>query len=420
MRTSCSTGCGPWDTWIDRAPRVILGSGWPKIEWTMIQRTGLLFLTLGMLGWSVPALLFADEPRGTERTVRIAVFNVWELSREKLDQVDEHGRGTHPQLRAAAEVIQRVRPDVMLLNEIDFDAEAGNVQRFIDRYLAKSQADQEPIVYPHVVFEPVNTGVPSGLDFSNDGDTDDPEDAWGFGRYPGQYGMALLSQFPVDHDAIRTFRRLRWITMPGGLIPDGRDGRPAWYGQSTAVAFRLSSKSHWDVPVNLGNATLHLLASHPTPPVFDGDEDRNGRRNFDEIRLWKDYLSGGSAATYVVDDVGNQGGLDPDASFVILGDLNAAPGAASPYGTPAVAQLLDHPRIRDPRPQAAGFPASEARKTSKYGRIDYVLPSHDLAVRDAGVFRPAADSPLGRLIEGETRASDHWLVWVDIEMPRAR
>ena len=29
----------------------------------------------------------------------------------------------------------------------------------------------------------------------------------------------------------------------------------------------------------------------PTPPAFDGEEDRNGRRNHDEIRFWVDYVS---------------------------------------------------------------------------------------------------------------------------------
>jgi len=35
----------------------------------------------------------------------------------------------------------------------------------------------------------------------------------------------------------------------------------------------------------MGGQVIHILASHPTPPVFDGVEDRNGRRNHDEIRL---------------------------------------------------------------------------------------------------------------------------------------
>ena len=41
--------------------------------------------------------------------------------------------------------------------------------------------------------------------------------------------------------------------------------------------FRLSSKSHWDVPVEaLAAKRSTLLCSHPTPPTFDdGDADED-------------------------------------------------------------------------------------------------------------------------------------------------
>lgn len=366
-------------------------------------------------------------------SLRVAVFNIWELSTEKLD-------AGAPQVRAAAEVLQRVRPDIVLINEIDGDPEVA--RRFRDEWLAVSQdavsqgdgepGALEPLDYPYVVSEPVNTGVQSGFDFDGDGEPGGPEDAWGFGRYPGQYGMALYSRFPVDRDSLRTFRLLRWSTLPGHLLPDGRDSRPAWYDEEEAEAFRLSSKSHWDVPVRVEHAgethTLHLLASHPTPPVFDGEEDRNGRRNFDEIRLWADYLAGGEAAEYIVDDQGRAGGLDSDASFVILGDLNADPlRSDAPYGQPAIRQLLDHPRVQDPEPRGAGervprdgdepYPGDAATLTSGFGRIDYALPSRDLRVLDSGVFWPVEGDPARALVEGDERASDHQLVWVDLAWP---
>ena len=79
-----------------------------------------------------------------------------------------------------------------------------------------------------------------------------------------------------------------------------------WYTDAELAVLPLSSKSHWDIPIRIGNRTVHFLASHPTPPVFDGDEDRNGRRNFDEIRLWADYVNGGDAAGYIYDDHGKR------------------------------------------------------------------------------------------------------------------
>lgn len=352
-------------------------------------------------------------------SVRVGTYNVKELGREALDRVDEEGRGTDEQLRAAAAVIQRVRPDVLLINEIDFDEARRNPLLFQQRYLAHPQGEAPAIEFPWVYFEPSNTGVQSGFDFDRNGEVGDPEDGWGFGRYPGQYAMAVLSRYPIRNAEARTFRLLRWAAMPGHRMPDGREGRPAWYGDETAAAMRLSSKSHWDVPIEIPGGILHLLASHPTPGVFDGPEDRNGRRNADEIRLWVDYLD---EAEWLVDDAGRRGGLEAAASFVVLGDLNADPGAEGVDGGPAaIAPLLAHPRVRDPAPRSRGgaefdrpYTGDPSLRTAPWGRLDYALPSRDLVVVGSGVFAPAAGEAMS---EVAIEASDHRLVWVDVEWP---
>ncbi len=370
--------------------------------------------------WGMLALGAGCESRGM---VRIATFNIRELSSAKLDHVDSAGHGASLQLQKAAEIIQRVRPDVLLINEIDSDGEQGrNAAKFCDRYLKVPQNACEPIDYPHVFVAPVNTGVPTGCDLDQDGKRDGPADAFGYGRYPGQYGMALYSRYPIDAGAARTFQKLRWKDMPDNLMPDGRADKPAWYPPEETAILRLSSKSHWDVPVVIVETVLHVLASHPTPPAFDGPEDRNGRRSFDEIRLWADYITGGEAASYLVDDRGGRGGLAGGVSFVVVGDLNADPvkdrGA---YGQPAINQLLRHPRVQDPAPKSEGgaahrssYPGTSAWRTCDFGRIDYVLPSRGLAVHSSGVFWPTSGGPLQQLVSEPESSSDHRLVWVDV------
>ncbi len=394
---------------------------------TAIILTASLLLAVGCGPGDVEDPATEGTPRSQPRdvTVRVACFNIWELGRDKLDQQSAEGSWDHPQLASAAEIIQRVRPDVVLLNEIDFDAEKReNARLFVERYLRVGQGGQEPIDYPHIFFEPSNTGVPAGHDFNNDGKTDSPEDSYGFGNYPGQYAMALLSRLPIDSANARTFQKLLWRDMPGNLMPDGEGERPEWYDSEELAIFRLSSKSHWDVPIQVGATSLHILASHPTPPVFDGDEDRNGRRNFDEIRLWADYLTGGEAASYIVDDAGVSSPLAADAHFVLVGDLNADPWGDATYGRTAISQLLEHPRIQDTDPRGDGGAAVDrpydgppALRTAPYGRIDYALPSHNLEVKDSGVFWPGPDDPLRHLVDGEAKASDHALVWVDVVVP---
>lgn len=403
---------------------------------------GLGLTTLIALGtWALATDSWsATPPPPAAGTLRVASYNVslyrgtaGELSRE-LDQGSALAR-------VIAAVIQRVRPDLLLINEFDYDPEAART--FKARYLEFAQPmGGEPIAYPYHFIAPSNTGVPSGVDLDRNGEIAGGNDALGFGLFPGQYGMLVLSRLPIEQSKIRTFRRFLWRDMPNNLIP------PDWYSPEALAILPLSSKSHWDVPVALpGNEeTLHLLASHPTPPGFDGPEDRNGRRNHDEIRLWADYISGPLRADYLVDDAGQRGGLPAEALFVIAGDLNADPidGGSRPG---AIAQLLDHPRIHADAAQGSLAPRSKGAQdaalrqggananqqgdstldTADFSdggrgvgnlRVDYVLPSNNLTVCRSGVFWPRADEPEFTLVNDDAKASsDHRLVWVDIALP---
>jgi endonuclease/exonuclease/phosphatase family metal-dependent hydrolase len=75
---------------------------------------------------------------------------------------------------------------------------------FQQRYLEVAQANGGAALhYPHRYLAPVNTGVPSGLDLDGNGETDGigrdrGNDAWGYGLHPGQYGMLVLSRFPIS------------------------------------------------------------------------------------------------------------------------------------------------------------------------------------------------------------------------------
>lgn len=370
---------------------------------------------------------------GDDETLRIATFNVSMESGNYLpgdaqptgrELPERLAQGDHPQIRGIAEILQRVRPDIVLLNEFDYFADPGEaVLPFLQRYLAQGQAGLRPLNYPYFYSAPVNTGVPSGLDLNRDGRVDDKgQDAFGYGLYPGHYGMLLLSRYPLVKETVRTFRLLRWRDMPGNLMQSMRDpdGEP-WYDDAVQSLFRLSSKSHWDVQADIHGQRVHLLASHPTPPVFDGPEDRNGRRNHDEIRFWVDYLSGAEQADYIVDDQGGRGGLRGER-FVILGDLNASPaeGDARPA---AIRALVAHPRVNDDVPPTSAAGAARARgnalaeehTTSFSLRADYALPSRaGWSVTGGGVFWPAPDDPGAALVADRAASSDHRLVWVDL------
>lgn len=327
--------------------------------------------------------------------------------------------GKHPQIKNIAEIVQRVAPDILLLNEFDYIADRQQgIELFKQKYLEVSQHDQQPISYPYVYLAPVNTGMKTPFYQ----DKSSRLSHFGFGHYEGQYGMVLLSKYPIDPSEVRTFQHFLWKDMPDNLMPKASDGSH-WYRNNEAELMRLSSKSHWDIPVMVCGQTVRLLASHPTPPVFDGPEDRNGRRNHDELRFWADYINT-NATSYHYDDNGNKGGISDASPFVILGDLNASPVEGDAYPG-AISQLLTHPNvISNIIPDSEGGVFN--RKSSKFAanhtaswgiRADYVLPSTDFKVVSSGVFWPKPQSPLSRLVASRHSSSDHRLVWVTLQLP---
>ena len=379
---------------------------------------------------------------GKQADARFATFNA-SLNRSSAGQliVDLSTAG-NTQARNAAETIQRVRPDVVLINEFDYDAAGTSLRLFQDNYLSIGQNGAAPIHYGYRFAAESNTGIPSGFDLNNNGAVGGPDDAYGFGFYPGQFGMAVYSRYPIDPTGIRTFQKFLWKDMPGARLPDDpATAAPAdWYSPEELHVFRLSSKSHWDLPVLIDKRVVHFLTSHPTPPVFDGAEDRNGTRNFDEIRLWADYITPGKGR-YLYDDAGRRGGLKPGSLFVIAGDQNSDPldGDSIPGSiqqllenrlvnsgsTPASLGAVEQNGIQgganlthrsDPKFDTADFADSAPGNL----RADYVLPRKNMKIVHSGVFWPLMSDPLFRLVGVfPFPTSDHRLVWVDVKVPGA-
>lgn len=357
--------------------------------------------------------------RAHQNVIRVATYNLMDIRSEDL------ANGGQARLKKAASVIQRVSPDILLINEIQFDFSAEgkpigeNGQLFADRYLAVPQNGEVPGILYESFAPTSNTGVISGWDLDQNGKICSIEDqgerpygsdSWGYGEFPGKYAMAVLvrKDLVVDTESIRTFQNFKWKDMPHAMIPMNPESGEPWYHEAIWNRFPLSSKNHIDLPVVVGNRVLHVLASHPTPPVFDGAEDRNGARNHDEIRFWADYISN---ADFIYDDRGNRGGLGSDAKFVILGDLNADPDDGDSTGNPIKRWFFDHAAINgtfvpkfSPESDSDFGPANDDSDTTSWGlRVDYVLPSQNLRV-------------LKGAVEGISGVSDHAMVWIDIEL----
>ncbi|WP_158964844.1 endonuclease/exonuclease/phosphatase family protein [Chachezhania sediminis] len=363
----------------DRAPHA--GAGRPCHARRPAGR-GACF-ALGLLAWLIAGPLAAD-------TVRIATFNA-ELQRDGpgllLRDID---RGEDKQIAAVIDMIAVAAPDILALQSIDWDHDGLTLAAFTAR-LADAGID-----YPHTFFPRGNRGLPSGADLDGDGRPGEPEDMQGFGAFTGQGAMAILSRFPILADRAQVFDALLWRDLPGADLPVHPDGSPFPSSEALQVQ-RLSSSGHWAVPVELpGGQVLTVLTFHAAPPVFDGPEDRNGRRNADEIRFWPLWLDGAF-------------GPLPPGLPVVAGDTNQDP-AEGEGRKAAIQALLADPRLQDPFAGATGDLATVEWDGIGRFRVDYVLPSADLSVVDAGILRPGAQG----IGEG---ASRHALVWVDLHFP---
>ena len=385
---------------------------------------------------AVPGIVGTAAGQANAPTPRFAAFNVVNL---ETDQVQEPGDS---QAEAAARVVQEVDPDVLVLNELannvqeatvdgSVPAEPTNVEAFVENYLSEPQAPRlEGIDYEFTLQPESNTGLlpEEDYDFNKDGEAGArPGDAFGFGFYPGQYAFGIASKFPFDEDAVRSFQEFLWADMPDNLIPvAGDEGVVTDPGEDeTAIylseedqeldAFRLSSKTHIDVPFDVDGGTVHGLFSHPTPTGFDGANNFNGRWNHDENRFWADYVDG---ADYIYDDSGTHGGLDDDAAYVLLGDMNAGPGD-EPLD-PATKYFVDNDDFnsRSLPTSPGGATLGNRYATANFGgdgsKVDWVLPSPDLSKRASSVVWPNPNANKRGLADDAIAASDHRLVWADV------
>jgi hypothetical protein len=412
----------------------IMSKGW-------ILALGLLLAGCQYMGSDTSAASASNRPADSSNlpahaasaSVRFATYNT-SLNDDRDGGLIARLEAGDDKARKIAAVIQHQRPDVILLNEFDYDDAQRAAELFQHKYLEVPQFGQQPIRYEYRFLAPVNTGVASGMDLDHDGRIGGSgrqygDDAFGYGLHPGQYGMLVLSRYPIDAAAARTFQKFLWKDLPGANAPVDPKTHASWYPPEVWKNLRLSSKSHWDVPIKTPMGEIHFLVDHPTPPVFDGPEDRNGARNFDEIRLWAEYISPGEKS-WLCDDAGKCGGLASDARFVIAGDHNSDPidGAGRPG---AIEQLRDNPRVNAsfmPRSEGAVLASkaqagqnlvqhgNPAEDTGDFGprignlHIDYVLPSQHLKAIDGGVFWPTPGQTGADWLD----ASDHRLVWLDI------
>ncbi len=354
------------------------------------------------------ALIALAAPPAIADTLRIATFSA-ALSRDGPGLLLRDMQRDDPQIAAVVQVVARTAPDILFLTDIDWDA-GGAALTQLAALLRRAGAPD----YPYRLALRPNSGMQSGQDLDGDGWLGAPRDAQGYGRFTGDGGLALLSRLPLA-PGLRDLSDMLWRNLPGATLPR-RDGM-AFPSEAAQQVWRLSSTGHWVVPLARPDGPpLTLLLWAATPPVFDGPEDANGLRSRDELRLWQVLLDGGL-------------GPVPQPPFVIAGNANIDPEDGDGHRA-AIAALLADPRLTDPAPSSPGGAAAAdpgqrgdpSRDTADWPaapdgpgnlRVDYLLPSAEIAVTGAGVWWPTDPEAA----ETAALASAHRLVWIDIALP---
>ena len=149
--------------------------------------------------------------------------------------------GDDAQVEAIVKVISHVDADVLVLGDVDYDHDGLALTALADR-LGN---------YPHLFARAPNRGRQSGHDLDGDGRMGRADDAWGYGEFAGQGGLAILSKYPIG--AAIDFTDALWSAQKDNLaLPSTPPGHP------------LSTTAHWEVPAAFW---LHRIKDAPPPNV---------------------------------------------------------------------------------------------------------------------------------------------------------
>ena len=353
----------------------------------------------------------------TAGSVRFATINAQLVGEQPGELAANLRNGQLDRAKNLAAILQIQRPKVVALTGFDFDEEEEALELFHSEYLNVSQDGHHPIQYKYRYTAPVNTGVDSGADLNKDGLVGGPEDNYGHGEFPGQGGMVFLSQLPIDEKNIRTFTDFKWDEVPeNNMVGRG-------FTKLERSAMPLHSRGMWDIPIQSGRNQVHVIVTHLNPIRDLGAESADRDRYLDQMSFLRDYLEGGEAGEFIVDDAGQSGGLNEDAAYVVAGQLNADPAEEheqrrllrdfatyAPFRSQGAHEALDHS-------SAAATTLEEQETLGEYEgeRLNYVLAQRGTSsVTGSGVHWPRANDARF-LAEPDEDGVGYRMVWSDIK-----
>lgn len=290
----------------------------------------------------------------------------------------------------ALKALAKLNPDLVVLQGIDFDHQGLAMQALLAA-LSNQDMPRRYFLQPRS-----NSGIPTGFDLDRDGYWGDPEDAQGYGLYPGQNGIALISKYPLVEGSYKSFSKVLWQNMGPDYWPKNDQGAD-YFSVDEGAKLRLFSRGLWQVGVKLPEGTLSVLFGQASSPVFDGPEDRNGLRNSAQIAFIRDQLK-------------KMHGEQNSRRVVFVGGLNNDPNRGEGLN-PNLIKLLESASLQDVVPISNRLKDADVTVhwPSDPGpgpmRVDYILPDARLKVLASGI---------DELVGIPAKLKSHLPVWIDV------
>ena len=202
---------------------------------------------------------------------RVVHYNIKELDSVKIKQGQKNG-----QVSAALKVIQKLKPDFLSINEIQYDlkdvpssefqSQGQNMSAFVN--LLSFSWNPENIGFGYS-----NTGllakkIPGSQEYATDTQKRELSDPINFGVFPSEYSVGGATRFKVLNTMVE--QRLKWKEFkPDRDLSQFKDANGLPLDQDNIELF---DKNFTDMTVKINNRVVHFILFH-TVPSHDFDNE---------------------------------------------------------------------------------------------------------------------------------------------------
>jgi endonuclease/exonuclease/phosphatase family metal-dependent hydrolase len=383
----------------------------------------LLAALLGLLCLSRPTLA-ADS-------FTLFHYNIKELDTWKFDQ-------SHPQLKAAVEVLSQHSFDILSINELQYDLPGvPNTRHTSKGKNIERLAELLGLTHWQTSFDQANTGrnarPKKDGSYARAGEAGwrDLADLVNFGVFPGQYSTGALSRFPIV--AKKVISRIQWKKVfPTRKISGFTDAK----GRPLPQTMELFDKNLTHLTLKVGTRLLDVVFLHTVPSYhFGNQKSPNEMRNADQLRFLEWYLTGTTDRPLRAPKGVTP--LSPGRTVIAVGDFNVSYKNDNEGGK-VMRNLLQkmklwHPGV-DYTSESGGFRGSPMKLM-----LDYILYNSGLNIVDSQAMTPPSrwrdlgckhskppQAPEGRVVVNYNKncyasvdrdyyrlkkASDHFPIW---------